>query len=208
MSTDIIIKKGLDIKLKGVAKPIKSSIKRSKTFAINPLNFHGVQPKMIVKVGDKVDVGDTIFYSKDEEKIKFTSPVSGKIKEIVRGSKRKILSVQISPNDSDTFKDFGAKTPKNLAAPEIKETLLESGCWSFIKQRPYDKIANPDDSPKSIFISAFATAPLAASHEFVLEGREKEFQAGIDVLTKLTEGEVHLSINKKKHIFFKRGEGR
>ena len=194
MSTDINIKKGLNIKLKGRAQQKLSSINRSKIFAIDPSNFHGITPKMVVKVGDKVQVGDSVFYAKQNEQIKFTSPVSGVIKEIVRGAKRKILSIKITADKSDSFKDFGVITPSNLEANQVKELLLESGCWTFINQRPYDIIANPSDSPKSIFISAYETAPLAASHVYALTGKEKEFQTGIDVLSKLTEGKVHLSV--------------
>ena len=207
MSTDIIIKKGLNIKLKGVAQNKASTVTRSKIFAINPQHFHGITPKMILKVGDKVNVGDTVFYSKQQESIKFTAPVSGEIKEIVRGPRRIILSVQIIADKSDTFKDFGIKTPAKQAAPQIREALLESGCWAFIKQRPYDVIADPNDSPKSIFISAVATAPLAAAYDITLNGREKEFQAGIDVLSKLTEGNIHLSVGKNTSSFLDNIEG-
>jgi len=194
MSTDIRIKKGLSIKLKGVAALQLSASVRSRIFALNPPDFHGIMPKMSVKVGDKVQVGDVVFYDKAKEQIKFVSPVSGEIKEIVRGAKRRILSVKIAADAKDSFKDFGKKTPGNLAAPQVKEALLESGCWPMIIQRPYDVIANPADTPKAIFISAVSTAPLAASHEFALQGREKDFQAGIDALAKLTEGKVHLSV--------------
>ena len=194
MSTDISIKKGLSIKLKGVAALQLSASVRSKVFAINPPDFHGTMPKMEVKVGDKVKVGDVVFHDKADEQIKFVSPVSGEIKEIQRGAKRRIISVKITADAKDVFKDFGAKTPGNLAAPQVREALLESGCWPFIKQRPYDIIADPSDEPRDIFISAVSTAPLAASHEFALQGREKEFQAGIDALSKLTEGKVHLSV--------------
>ncbi len=194
MSTDIKIKKGLNIKLKGGATNETSTANRSKTFAVNPPEFHGIVPKLSVKAGDKVKVGDTVFFSKNNEQLKFSSPVSGEIKEIVRGAKRKLLSIKISANDKDTYVDFGAKTPSKLAAPQVKESLLESGCWPMIKQRPYDVVANPSDSPKAIFISAYNTAPLAASHVVTLEGREQEFQAGIDALCKLTEGKVHLSV--------------
>ena len=83
MSTDIKIKKGLNIKLKGVAQQKLTSVHRSKIFAINPSHFHGISPKMILKVGAKVQVGDPIFFAKQNERIKFTSPVSGEIKEIV-----------------------------------------------------------------------------------------------------------------------------
>ena len=198
MSTDINIKKGLNIKLKGIAQTKVSSVSRSKIYEINPQHFHGIVPKMALKVGDKVNVGDTVFYSKQQEQIKFTSPVSGEIKEIDRGAKRKILSVKILADKSDTFKDFGSKTLSKLAAPQVKEVLLESGCWLFLKQRPYDVIADPKDTPKSIFISAYATAPLSASYDVLLEGKEKEFQAGIEVLSKLTEGKIHLSVGKKE----------
>ena len=194
MSTDIKIKKGLNIKLKGVANQEISTANRSKTFAIDPSNFHGIVPKLSLKEGDKVNVGDTVFYAKKDEKIKFVSPVSGVIKEIVRGAKRKILTVKITADQKDSYVDFGAKTPSKLAGPQVKESLLESGCWPMIKQRPYDVVANPADSPKAIFISAYATAPLTASHQVVLEDKAKEFQTGIDALGKLTEGKVHLSV--------------
>jgi len=202
MSTDISIKKGLNIKLKGGAQQKLSDANRSRIFAINPSHFHGITPKLLVKVGDKVLAGTPVFYAKQNEQIKFTSPVSGEIKEIVRGAKRKILSVKIAADKSDSFKDFGAKTPNNLAAPQVKEILLESGCWALIKQRPYDVIANPDDTPKSIFISTYATAPLSASHAFALSGREKDFQAGIDALSKLTESKIHLSVDGNASSFF------
>jgi Na+-transporting NADH:ubiquinone oxidoreductase subunit A len=184
----------LTIKLKGVAALQLSASVRSKIFALNPADFHGIMPKMSVKVGDKVKVGDVVFYDKANEQIKFVSPVSGEIKEVVRGAKRRILSVKITADAKDSFKDFGKRTPGNLAAPQVKEALLESGCWPMVKQRPYDIIANPADTPKGIFISAVSTAPLAASYELALQGREKEFQAGIDALAKLTEGKVHLSV--------------
>ncbi len=194
MSTDIKIKKGLNIKLKGEANQVISSANRSKTFAVNPPEFKGILPKLAVKEGEKVQVGDAVFHAKSNDQIKIVSPVSGVIKEIVRGAKRKILSIKISAEEKDTFVDFGVKNPSKLAGPQVKEALLESGCWPMIQQRPYDIVANPEDSPKAIFISAYATAPLAASHVLALEGREKEFQAGIDALTKLTEGKVHLSV--------------
>ncbi len=201
MSTDIKIKKGLNIKLKGEANQEISTANRSKTFAIRPPEFHGVLPKLAVKEGDKVKVGDTVFYAKSNDQMKFASPVSGVVKEIVRGAKRKLLAIKISADEKDSYVDFGAKTPSKLAGPQVKESLLESGCWPMIKQRPYDVVANPEDSPKAIFISAFATAPLAASHSVALEGREKEFQAGIDALSKLTEGKVHLSVGASESLF-------
>ncbi|MCX2680381.1 Na(+)-translocating NADH-quinone reductase subunit A [Galbibacter sp. EGI 63066] len=201
MSNDIKIRKGLNIKLKGEAEKIISDAPRSKNFAIKPTDFHGVIPKMVVKEGESVKAGDTIFYSKYSDKVKFVSPVSGTLKEIKRGAKRRILEVIIEADSTDTYKDFGAKDVEGMSAEAIKEHMLGSGCWSFVKQRPYDIIANPDDTPKAIFISGMATAPLAADIEFLLEKRKEDFQLGVDVISKLTEGKTHLSVDKRSASF-------
>lgn len=200
MSTDIKIKKGLTIKLKGVASKELVSASRSDIFTIYPTDFNGIKPKLTIKVGDKVLAGDVLFFNKSNEDMKFVSPVSGEIKEIIRGAKRKILAITINADTTDTYKDFGKKTPSNLTSIQVKQYLLESGCWAFINQRPYDTLANPNDEPKAIFISGFDTAPLAADVSFSLQGKELAFQAGIDALTKLTEGKVHLSVQGKSFL--------
>lgn len=194
MSNDIKIKRGLDIKLKGEAEKLISEAPRSKSFAIKPSDFHSVTPKLVVREGDLVKVGDVIFYSKYNENIKFVAPVSGKIAEIKRGAKRRVLEVVITADASDSFVDFGAKDPADMSSDEVKAYLLSSGVWPFIKQRPYDVIANPTDSPKAIFISAYGSAPLAADIEFVLKDRKEDFLAGIEALKKLTSGKTHLSV--------------
>ena len=154
MSKDIKIKKGLDIRLKGEADKTLSNAPRSRTFAIRPSDFHLVTPKMVLKEGGKLQAGDTVFYSKDNNDIKFASPVSGTLTAIERGAKRVIKRIVIEADQQDSFKDFG-KTDVNTAdASSIKNRLLEAGCWPFIKQRPYDIIANPEETPKAIFISA------------------------------------------------------
>ncbi|UNY97334.1 Na(+)-translocating NADH-quinone reductase subunit A [Zhouia spongiae] len=201
MSNDIKIKKGLNLKLKGEAERLISDAPRSKTFAIKPTDFHNVTPKMVVKPGDAVKAGDVIFFSKYSDTVKFVSPVSGTISEVKRGAKRKILEVTIDADAKDDYKEFGVKNPADLSSEEIKNHLLESGCWPFIKQRPYDVIANPEDSPKAIFISAYASAPLAADIEFILKDRKEDFQAGIDALSKLTSGKTHLSVDKNSNSF-------
>ncbi len=200
MSTDIKIKKGLDIKLKGKAKLEKTTATRSKIFTIYPDDFHAIKPKLVAREGTAVLVGDALFYNKDYPAMQFVSPVSGTVKEIKRGAKRKILEIVIQADDQDTHKEFGVKTPSNLAEPQVKQSLLESGCWSFIKQRPYDIVANPDKSPKAIFVSGFDSAPNASNIPFSLQGKEEFFQAGIDALTKLTSGKVHLSVNEKSFL--------
>ena len=147
MSNDIRIRKGLDIKLKGEAEKIISDAPRSKYYAIKPTDFHGITPKMIVKEGTAIKAGDVLFHSKYNEKIKFTSPVSGILQEIKRGAKRKILEVVITADASDSYKEFGVKDSAKMSSEDVKSHLLDSGCWPFVKQRPYDIVANPDDTP-------------------------------------------------------------
>ena len=196
MSKDIRIRKGLDIKLVGEAEKVTSEATKSNVYAIKPDDFHGIVPKVIAKQGTEVKAGEPLFHSKTNENMLFPSPVSGEVVEIVRGAKRKILTFKILADKEQQFADYGAKDVKSMSGEDIKSHLLASGCWPFIKQRPYDVIANPEVAPKAIFISAYATAPLAADLEYVLTGKEKELQAAVTALSKLTEGDVHVSIGK------------
>jgi Na+-transporting NADH:ubiquinone oxidoreductase subunit A len=198
MSNDIRIKKGLDIKLKGTAEKAKENAIVSNFYTIRPEDFHGVIPKMITKVGSKVKAGETVFYDKANEAVKFASPVSGEIVEIARGAKRRILAIKIQADKEQNYQDFG-KLDTNAEAEAVKSRLLESGCWAFIKQRPYDVIANTEKAPKAIFISGYASAPLAADYDFTLEGKENELQAAVSALGKLTEGKIHVSVGKNSN---------
>jgi len=195
MSTDIRIKKGLDIKLVGEADKITTELPIGSVYAIKPENFHGITPKLIAKEKTQVKAGEALFYSKADERVLFPSPISGEVMEIVRGAKRKILEIKIKPDSSQNYHDFGIKDVDNLSDDTVKEHLLVSGCWPFIKQRPYDVIANPNNEPKSIFISGYASAPLAGNFEYTLKGKEVELQAGVTALTKMTRGKVHVSVN-------------
>ena len=199
MSIDIRIKKGLDIKLKGEADKTISNAVVSKYYTLRPEDFHSVIPKLTVKVGSKVKAGETVFYNKNQENVTFASPVSGEVIEIARGDKRRILEIKIQADATQTFQDNGKLDVGTAKAEDIKKHLLASGCWPFVKQRPYDVIANPDKSPKAIFVSAYASAPLAADLDFALQGKEAELQAAVTALGKLTDGKVHVSVGKNSN---------
>ncbi len=206
MSENIRIKKGLNINLVGAAEQTTSKAVSSNVYAINLLDFHGLTPKMLVKEGAEVKAGEPIFYNKDIEEMLFVSPVSGELIEIVRGARRKILTIKIL---ADKEQQQLAHAPLNVAEAtneDIRSFLLKSGCWPFIKQRPYDLLADPHTTPKAIFISAYVTAPLAADMDYVLQGKEKELQTAIDALGKMTPGLVHVSIGKDSDSPFKKIE--
>ncbi len=199
MSNDIKIKKGLDIKLKGEAEKTTEKAIISNFYKIRPDDFHGVIPKLIAKQGAKVKAGEPIFYDKSDESVKFVSPVSGEIIDIARGEKRKILAIKLQADKEQVYVDYGKFNLETATSESVKAHLLATGCWPFIKQRPYDIIAKTDRSPKAIFISGYASAPLTADLDYVLQGKEAQLQAAVTALGKLTEGQVHVSVGAKSN---------
>jgi Na+-transporting NADH:ubiquinone oxidoreductase subunit A len=196
MSKTYKIRKGLDLKLVGEADKVLATAEKPSAFAIKPTDFHGIIPKMLLKEGGKVKVGTPIFYSKDNPEIMFTSPVSGEIAEIIRGEKRKILEIRILPDAEFEYEDFGTHNPESISREALLELILKSGMFAFFKQRPFDVIADPKDTPKNIFVSAFDSAPLAADYDFIIHNSDAaDYQAGLDALAKLTSGKVHLGLS-------------
>ena len=197
MSKVIKIKKGLDIKLTGKPSAQTAPGLASETYAIKPTDFPGLTPKLKVKVDDQVQAGSTLFFDKYQPELTFSSPVSGKVVAINRGERRRILEVVVAPEGND-YVDFGKATASGMSREEVKQRLLDSGAWPFLRQRPYAVLAKPTDVPKHIYIAAFDSAPLAPDYNYVLAGQVASLQAGIDALSKLTDGKVRLSIDADK----------
>lgn len=195
MSKSIKLRKGLDIRLIGEAKAVKSVLTAPKMISVKPSDFHNMTPKMVVKEGDSVKAGSILFHDKYRESIKYASPVSGTVKEIVRGEKRRIMEVLIESDGQQSFEIGTTGNVSEMSADQVKETMLAAGLWPFINQRPIDIVADPKNAPKAIFISAFSSAPLAPDYNFLLQGKGDEFQAGLNVLSRLTSGKVHLTLN-------------
>ena len=194
MSKDISIKSGANLNLKGLASTELEVAKISLDYALNPDDFFGLIPRMLVKEGDKVSLGQPIFHDKNNDSIKIVSPVNGKILEIVRGAKRKILNVIIR-KEGDTSINYKIPNLSSISKDKIMELLVESGSLAYIKQRPYNIIAKPDRLPKSIFVSIHSTAPYAADYDFILKNRMDEFQNGVNVMSKLIGKPINLSIS-------------
>ena len=212
MPETITIRKGLDIPIGGTAELLLTDARSITTYAVKPTDFVGLTPRLVVEEGDTVHVGDALFVDKHDERIRFTSPVNGQVKAIVRGEKRKLLEVVVKAD----YKSAGSigsdckssPTPRMQTAEEIKAVMLRCGLWPMLRQRPFGTVANPDDKPKAIFVSAFDSAPLAPDYDFVLQGRETYFAKGIEVLTLLTEGLVHVCFRPDQNLSNVFGEGR
>lgn len=197
MTEQIRLRKGLDIKLKGRAKKQTMPLELSKLYAIVPDDFVGVTPKMAVKAGDHVKAGETLFVNKISEEVRFASPVSGTVKSIERGDRRKILYVSVEADDEQTFADFGTKDIQTLDGEGVKKALLEAGLFGYINQLPYAVSTTPDTEPKAIFVSALRDKPLQGDFEYELEGQEQAFQTGLTALSKIAK--VYLSIGAQQN---------
>ena len=196
MSKNIKLCKGLDIKLVGKAEARLENTPMAKSYAVSPLDYENITPKLLVKVGDKVEAGSALFFDKNNPRILFTSPVSGVVSAINRGEKRKLLNIAIEPDATQVYKQLTVVDVAKAERSAIVEMLLESGLWTRIVERPYGIIANPDATPKAIFVSAFDSAPLAPDYNFILKEEKAAIEAGMAVLARLTEGKVHLSARK------------
>ena len=188
--------KGHNILLKGAPSDEVSDV-RVTSFAIQPGNFIAMSPipKVVLNEGDEVLAGQEIFFDKKRPEIKYVSPVSGELVAINRGEKRSIAEVVILADKVQKYKQLPKIDLSSISRDDLVTFLLESGGWTMIRQRPYDIVADPTVIPDNIFISTFDTAPLAPNADIVIKGQEAAFQAGIDILARLTGGQVHLGLN-------------
>ncbi len=186
------ISKGLNINLKGAPVAEFASVEPAKLYALMPADFTRVTPKVVVKPEDSVKAGDPLFIDKTIPELQFVSPVSGKVVAVNRGERRRVLSVVVESDGKFESVEYKAKDVLSLSPDEIKADLLKAGLFAFMRQRPYDVIADPKDAPRAIYVSAFDSKPLAVNFEVALKGNEEDFQTGLDALSRIAP--VHLGI--------------
>ena len=190
----IKLRKGLDIHLQGKAEEKKIQLKSNGRYALVPDDFEGVTPKVVVKEGDKVKAGDALFVNKQYPEVKCASPVSGTVREVVRGERRKVLCIKVDADAQQEFKDFGRKDVDKLVDDQVINALLDAGIFGYINQLPYAVSTNPSVKPKAIFVSALRDKPLAASFDFELKGQEEDFLTGMKALTRIAK--TYLGVGK------------
>ena len=193
MST-VRLKKGFDIQLLGgIAGKDIALAGPPQTVAVVPDDFHGVIPRMEKKEGEHVNAGEPLYHDKNHEVIKVVAPVSGTVKEVRRGERRHIDAIVIAPDKQDDT----VKLDLNRDAAEV---LLESGLWVMLRQRPYDVVPAPDVRPRDIFVTAFDSAPLAPDLDVVLDDKRQYIGKGVEVLKRLTDGQVHIGVREGQTI--------
>ena len=187
MANVIKLRKGLDIHLQGKAEEKKIQLKSNGRYALVPDDFEGITPKVVVHEGDQVKAGDALFVNKQYPEVKFASPVSGTVREVVRGERRKVLCVKVDADAQQIFVDFGKKDVEKMDGRTVIDSLLEAGIFGYINQLPYAVSTNPTVMPKAIFVSALRDKPLAADFEFEVKGQEQDFQTGLTALSKIAK---------------------
>ncbi len=204
MGKFIRLKKGFTINLAGKAAPKIIETEPTETVSVKPGDFHGLyMPKVVVNVGDAVKAGSPLFHDKKIESVQFTSPVSGEVVEVVRGEKRKLIEIKVLADKRNEFLNFKKHTVSeiaNLSSDEVKAQLTASGVWANFIQRPFGTIADPSQTPKAIHVSAFDTSPLAPDYSLIFKGQDQYFQAGIDIIKRLTNGAVHVNTHTTSEI--------
>ena len=191
------ISKGLNINLKGAPVAEFTQVPDAKLYALMPADFTRVTPKVVVKPEDSVKAGDPLFVDKNCPEIQFVSPVSGKVVAVNRGERRRVLSVVVESDGKFESVEYKAKDVLSSSADEIKADLAKAGLFAFMRQRPYDVIATPSDSPRAIFVSTFDSKPLAVDFEIALKGNEEDFQVGLDALSRIAPVYMGVGANQK-----------
>ena len=197
MANVIKLRKGLDINLKGKAAEQVVAVKDPGFYSLVPDDFTGVTPKVVVKEQEYVMAGGPLFIDKNHPEVKFVSPVSGVVTSVERGARRKVMNIVVEAAKEQDYVEFGKMEPAKMNAQQVKEALLNAGLFAFIRQRPYDVIADPNVNPKAIFVSAFDSSPLAPDFELALKGEEVNFQTGLDALAKMAKTYLSIRVNQK-----------
>lgn len=188
------IRKGLDIPLEGCARKIVSDARSIGLYAVKPTDYVGLAPRPVVAEGDTVLAGSPLFVDKNNACAKFVSPVSGTVKAVVRGEKRALLAVVVASDGRTECADSAPDDLALLSREQVRQRMVDSGCWTLLRRRPFGIVPLESDNPKAIFVSCFDSAPLAPDYDFVMMGREEDFGTGVEVLAKLTDGPVHLGM--------------
>ena len=189
-----VLKKGLDVPITGEPKQTIEKSNSVKSVAILGMDYVGMKPTMLVSEGESVKLGQALFEDKKNPGVVFTSPGAGVVKAIHRGDKRVLQSVviELTGSDQESFKKYKDADLAKLDVDKIKDNLVKSGLWSSLRTRPYGKIPPIGSKPRSIFVAAIDTRPLAANPVVVIKDRADDFINGLTVLSKLTEGKTYV----------------
>ena len=190
----ITIKKGHNINISGLASREFSNAPTQKFVSISPQDFNYIKPKLLVKEGDQVSLGDALFFDKINPEVKWPSVASGTISKIVYGERRAVLDIIIEV-DEEKEKNIESEKQINLSSKdEVKDFIQKHNFWPFFTQRPFNKVVNPSDNPKCIVVSLADSSPLANDLSFSLAEKKEYIISALSNLKKLTDGHLYVAV--------------
>ena len=184
---------------KGLAVPVagepdqRIDTKSVGQVALIASDYLGLRPSLLVSEGDDVRLGQPVMVDKQNEGVVFTSPAGGKIRAIHRGEKRRLMSIMIDVADRELEQEFPvieAGDIPRLNREEIIERIVSTGLWSAFRTRPFSRVPSPKSVPNAIFVTAMDSNPLAAQPNVVIRDAKEDFAAGLDAVSRLTEGKT------------------
>ena len=194
------IKKGLDLPLAGAPAQEIHDAGQPRRVALVAADYVGMKPTMFVQPGDSVRRGQLLFEDKKTPRVRYTALGGGTVLAVNRGERRALQSVVIELDETEragghdcvTFEAYTGGAAADLTKEQVVDLLIESGLWTSIRQRPFSRVANPEETPAALFVTAMDTNPHAPSVDLVMKGREADFETGLQVAAKLTEGPVYV----------------
>ena len=195
----ISLKKGHDIRLSGIPSTERIFSLKPEKVALMPSKFRGVKPKLMVQKGDEVSAGTPLFFDKNRPEIKWASPLGGIVSDIQIGARRVIEKIEVDSSNGkkNSVLERESLNLETADGKAVKKYILDSNVFPLIRQRPFNKIPDPNVKPRDIFISGVGSAPLAVDLGFLISQEREFFQAGLTGLSKLTDGNVYLTLREK-----------
>lgn len=197
--SDYRMKRGYDLPMLGAPAGRVVDAARPKQVSVRPTEFRLVKPKLLVKEGEAVACGAPLFQDRERPEIRIVAPGGGVIREIRFGRRRVCQEIFIELSDTEAVVEHTAYSPeeaRSLTRAQLVEILLDSGMWASLRRRPFSLIPDPSATPDAVFVGASDNDPLPFDHAVALEGRDEDFQLGLDLLGRLTEGKVHVCAGK------------
>ncbi|MEM7482744.1 MAG: Na(+)-translocating NADH-quinone reductase subunit A [Acidobacteriota bacterium] len=202
------IRRGLNLPITGAPEQTIEDAPSPSRVALMAADYPGMKPTMHVSLGDAVTRGQLLFEDKKTPGVLYTSPATGKVVGVHRGARRALISVVVEMASIEhggraqnhRFKSYTSKPAESLNRDQVRDLLVESGMWPSLRKRPFGRVPAPDAEPHSIFVTATDSQPLAADPAVVMAGREREFEAGLVALGKLTAGNVYVCVAKGQSV--------
>ncbi|MBT8047947.1 MAG: Na(+)-translocating NADH-quinone reductase subunit A [Xanthomonadales bacterium] len=192
----ISITRGLDIPLAGEPEQSVKASPPIQHVALCGLDYVGIKPRLQVAEGDKVGPLQALFVDKRDPAVQYCAPGRGTVVSINRGARRVLHSVVLELEDSNTqetvFEALSEEQVNRLLREEIVSRLLQAGLWPAFRTRPFSQVPHSQSRPRSIFVTAMDTRPLAADPRVAIRAETDAFAAGLHVMSRLTRGTVNL----------------